>query len=253
MKCEMISKLLQGYLDDELDLPSIINVESHVEACEHCRKELQDLTRLRTEIRNKMSYHKASDSLQIRLQQAIGNIENKKKKPHWIQTIFTIKRTPSLAITIGLLFLAINLSLLLSLPSKQDSLSDEVVSSHIRSLLTDHLTDIDSSDRHTVKPWFNGKLNFAPQVIDLTSQGYLLVGGRLDYLDSRAVTALIYRRRQHLINVFIWPENTHEFQAEFNRTLNGYNLTTFISKGMNYWIVSDLNTKELMEFKRLLQ
>ncbi len=152
----------------------------------------------------------------------------------------------------AILVLGFSLGFFLQPLSTQDTLSEEVVSGHIRSLMAEHITDVASSDQHTVKPWFSGKLDFSPRVMDLTEQGFPLVGGRLDYLASRPVTALVYRRRQHLINVFIWPQNQHDIQTEYHTTRNGFNLLAFSSQGMNYWIISDLNNNELLELKKNL-
>src|SRR6185503_12846278 len=132
-----------------------------------------------------------------------------------------------------------------------DLLAQEVVSSHIRSMMLNHLVDVPSSDQHTVKPWFNGKLDFAPDVKDLVDQGFPLVGGRLDYVDNRAVAALVYQRRKHSINLFIWPssdaaKSTQQF------SVNGYNIIHWTNSGSTYWAVSDVNSTDLSEFAKLL-
>lgn len=119
--------------------------------------------------------------------------------------------------------------------------------------MAEHLTDVASSDQHTVKPWFTGKLDYSPHVVDLTKHGFPLVGGRLDYLDAHPVTALVYRRRQHFINVFVWPSTPEDSATETNRTINGYNLFSFSSHGMAYWVISDLNPNELKTLVELLR
>ena len=136
--------------------------------------------------------------------------------------------------------------------SRTDNLlAQEVVSSHIRSMMLNHLVDVPSSDQHTVKPWFNGKLDFAPEVKDFADQGFPLAGGRLDYIDNRTVAALVYQRRKHSINLFIWPSpgapiNPQQF------SVNGYHIIHWTKSGASYWAVSDVNSTDLSEFAELV-
>jgi anti-sigma factor RsiW len=132
-------------------------------------------------------------------------------------------------------------------------MAEEVVSSHVRSLMASHLVDVSSSDRHVVKPWFAGKLDFSPSVVDLIDHGFPLIGGRLDYLDKRPVAAVVYQRREHVINLFIRPAAHDADAVRTPVTTQGYHLLSWTRAGMTYVAVSDLNTNELLEFVRLVQ
>jgi anti-sigma factor RsiW len=164
---------------------------------------------------------------------------------------------PLLALAASLAFFMVagwGLARLLLVGSDDAFLTQELLASHVRSqMLPSHRFDVASSDPHTVKPWFDGKLDFAPPVKDLVGQGFPLVGGRLDYLHNRPVAALVYQRRKHSINVFIWPSSTGEETAAPKASLQGFHMIRWIRSGMTFWAVSDLNEEELREFVRLLQ
>jgi anti-sigma factor RsiW len=124
----------------------------------------------------------------------------------------------------------------------------ELVDNHVRSLIGDHLTDVRSTDQHTVKPWFNGKIDFAPRVVDLAAQGFPLIGGRVDYIRGHTAAALVYGRRKHFVNVFIWPVGSLR-EDEVSRQYNGYSLLHWTADGLSYWAVTDASPTDLTAFR----
>ncbi|SEA90657.1 anti-sigma factor [Variovorax sp. YR216] len=145
------------------------------------------------------------------------------------------------------------LSFVLLLGTASNVLGDAVTDSHIRSLMAGHLTDVVSSDHHTVKPWFAGKLDFSPPVVDLAAEGHPLIGARLDYIEGRAVAALVYRSGQHVVNLFIWPDPRDGASAPQVLARRGYNTVRWTEGGMQVWAVSDLNAAELQAFAKLVR
>jgi anti-sigma factor RsiW len=135
-------------------------------------------------------------------------------------------------------------------PAADQFLATQLIASHIRSLMADHITDVASSDQHTVKPWLDTKLDFAPPVVDLSTEGFPLIGGRLDYLDNRPVAALVYGRRKHFINLFVWPAASDAAKAPKTITREGYQLLHWADSDFNYWAVSDVNGDDLQLFKQ---
>jgi anti-sigma factor RsiW len=129
------------------------------------------------------------------------------------------------------------------------SIAESVVQSHVRALKDQHLFDVRSSDQHTVKPWFLGKLDFSPPVADVSSRGFELIGGRIDHVEGRSAAALVYQRRQHPINVYIWPAPDMASSSDV-RSIRGFQVRHWIRDGMSFWAVSDLNDTELSEFVR---
>lgn len=260
MSCEDTRLMIHGYLDNELGLDGTIAFERHVAECPSCSLELEDYKALRGKIRDSSLYYQAPTELSVRIHHALGESSGeeltlpveKLAKPGWWQQ-------PTLAwafaaFACGVLFLALTSSLWmphLGENSHETLFAQEVLASHVRSMMADHLFDVPSSDPHTVKPWFDGKLDFSPPVPNLDSQGFVLAGGRLDYVESRPVAAVVYRRRQHVINLFMLPEARESSTKTEMR--NGYNMIHWSSGGMEYWAVSDLNQQELQQFVGLVQ
>jgi len=165
------------------------------------------------------------------------------RRSFWNWNWLTTATSGAFAVCLALLLLVTQTS-----PSPEQQLAQEVVSSHVRSLMASHVTDVASTDQHTVKPWFSGKIDFSPPVKDLAADGYLLTGGRLDYLGGRTVSALVFQRNKHIINLFIWPAGKADSKPARINPRQGYNLVQWSKGGMAFWAVSDLNEKELMEF-----
>jgi anti-sigma factor RsiW len=132
--------------------------------------------------------------------------------------------------------------------ASRNALVAELVDNHIRSLIGDHLTDVRSTDQHTVKPWFAGKIDFAPRVVDLTAKGFPLLGGRVDYVHGHTTAALAYGRRRHIVNLFIWPSGRSDDGVQ-SEAFNGYSLKHWTADGMSYWLVSDAAAADLDAFR----
>jgi anti-sigma factor RsiW len=253
MNCNETKDLIHGYLDGEVDLVRSMAIEQHLKDCPACAAAHREQQSVRTAIARSSLYFKAPKGLEKRVRSAlrqVGRTEGRKMgwRQRWNLNWPAI--LSPLAATALLLLLAVPM---LTRRSAEDQLAQEIVNAHLRSLMpeTSHLTDVASSDQHTVKPWFTGKLNFSPPVTDLAGQGFPLVGGRLDYVGGQRVAALVYRRRLHLINLFIWPEKTASSHGL--RTPRGYNVIHSNHEGMTYWAISDVNSADLREFLKLAQ
>ena len=248
--------LIHGYLDGELDLVRNLEIERHLAGCSECTQIYEDYRALQTAVRSSKLYYKAPATLQQRIKTSVRRAE---RSPLGL-SLFGLSTglTGRMALSIAAI-LAVVLVFAWSIfrsgtaPSTHDLLAQEVIASHVRSLMVNHIADVPSSDQHTVKPWFNGKLDFSPWVEDLASQGFPLTGGRLDYLDNRAVAALIYRRNLHYINLFIWPKEQAPDSDLQIESQQGYNLIHWNERGMTYWAISDLNTSDLQQFAQLVQ
>ncbi len=247
MNCELARELLEPLVDGELDPNRQADLREHFRECPACASRRQELLDQSAAIRRQAIYYRAPAGLSAKIRQSLSPAESP-----WRWTVSgNVWRWSAAAATVLLvLSLAGNIVLLRSRQSPTQLLADTIVASHVRSLIGTHLVDVPSSDQHTVKPWFNGKLDFAPDVRDFAAQGFVLVGGRIEYLENRRVAALVYQRRQHTINVFIWPSDL-TLAAE-PAIKNGYNLIHWSRAGAVWWIVSDLNLAELTELSRLL-
>jgi len=250
MICHETQDLIHAYLDGELDLVRSLEIERHLPACHACTLMFQNHQALRSAITKGSLYHQAPADLRGRVRSAMRQVRQTEKKPlpvswRWLSVGVSVAAVAALILALVPTW---------TRPPADDLLTKEAISAHVRSLMADHLTDVASSDRHTVKPWFNGRLDFSPPVTDLTERGFPLVGGRLDYLDNRPVAALVYRRQQHLINLFVWPSAQAPQQAARKPvTQQGYHQIRWAAAGMAFLAISDLNERELEEFVGLVR
>jgi len=202
---------------------------------------------MKPDIARDATYHRASDALRSRVTASLGRAARAERAPSWRQGWFLAASFATVALV------SWNIAILTFTSARGDDVEREVVAAHVRSLMTPgHLNDVESTDQHTVKPWFAGKLDFSPPVQDLASDGFPLVGGRLDYLDGRPVAALVYKRRLHVINVFVWPTTGADRPVAPAATRQGYHVLHATRAEMSFWVVSDLNAEELARFARLV-
>jgi len=248
LSCQHTDELIHGHLDGELELVKSLEIERHLSACAVCTKNYERLRRLRSTLGDTTLRYLPSDRLEERLRSAL----RQESKPERNRTIFQ-PRWLVAAASLVLAFIVIWIvGRSLVKPDSGDLLAQEIVASHVRSMMADHLTDVSSSNQHTVKPWFDGKLDFSPPVKDLSQQGFILTGGRLDYIGNRPVAAMVYQRGQHPINLFVWPATGSTNSTETVAVRQGYNLVRWTNGGMTYWAVSELNLPELQQFAQLL-
>ena len=250
MNCQAAQKLLHAYADGELDVLKNLEIEEHLQECSACARAQQSIQALRTSIRNEAGYHKLPAAVQARIRSAV--LRASQERP----TVASRSLVWLAAAAAAVLIAIVTRSLWLSprLGPGEPAMAEQLLACHVRSqMLSSHLVDVTSSDRHTVKPWFKGKLDFSPDVPDLASQGFELVGGRLDYIDQRPVAVLVYQRRKHIINLFIWPNRQDISSTSANLTLQGYHLASWNQSGMTYWVVSDLNKSELGDFIAMIK
>jgi anti-sigma factor RsiW len=233
--------LLHALLDDELDAANVATVEAHLRTCPDCAAEFEQLKHLHEVIADPALRYAAPAGLRDRIETSLpatARIANP-----WPARLGWGAG--------GAIAASLALMLAMPQPSATGSLEQQMVASHVRSLLADHLVDIPTSDRHVVKPWFNGKIDFSPPTPDLKAAGFPLVGGRLDYIGGRVVPAIVYRRNLHTINVFAWPAG----KAPSGETMatDGYTLVHWRQGDLDFWAVSDVAGGDLDQFRRAFE
>ena len=252
--CDMLL-LTQADFDGELDAAQAATIEAHRAGCPTCQAAYETLRAARRTVRTAASYHQAPAALRRALVERLGAASPAVPVPAPQPPSVTRRLWSwwSSAIGAGLGAAVAAAVMLFALPSAQQSIVDQVVAGHVRALQPGHLEDVASSDRHTVKPWFDGRLDFAPPVKDLKSEGFPLEGGRLVYIDGRNVAALVYGHGKHPIKMFIWPATGAGDKALQISERNGYNVIHWVQNGMSLWVVSDLERGELTDFVRQWQ
>lgn len=243
MRCLEAARLLDAFVDGELGPVESADLQAHLASCPACGRRLADRESLGRLVRQ-LPYYPAPDRLRAKVVRAT-------KRPRLSPSLLAWAATVALAVSLGSVE-AVRLARARHVVEATASVADDVVGDHVRVLHEARLFDVQSTDQHTVKPWFLGKLDFSPPVEDLSSVGFPLAGGRIDHVAGRPVAALVYQRRLHPINVFVWPV-TDGTAASDSRTIHGFHVRHWIRNGMSFWAVSDLNELELDEFAGALQ
>jgi anti-sigma factor RsiW len=247
MKCENFGALRDSYLDRELDSATVAQIDAHLALCLTCRMANQQARTVQDTLRTDARRYRAPPHLYENIRRTIDPrprpVANLRRfATGWIPIAVAASLMLTIALSTGITANYMD-------NASENRVVDDVIASHIRSLMADHLIDVASSDRHTVKPWFSGKIAVSPPAIDLAASGFSLLGGRLDYVDERPCAALVYRHDKHVINVLVWThDDSGNSAATESYSRQGYNLIHVAGDALDYWVVSDLNRGELSEF-----
>lgn len=252
MTCDLTHTTLHGYCDGELDAVRAAEFERHLEQCSECRILLAETRALGSRLRQNDLYQRSSDELRQRVAKQLGLARPEEQEERSMRTgSLRWLLVPAFAVAAVAI-----IAVLARFPTQQRDLASatasELIDAHVRSLQPGHLTDVLSTDQHTVKPWFDGKLDFIPPVNDYTAQGFPLVGGRLDVLNGHDVAALVYARRKHIINLFVWPARPGEASLYGWGSRDGYNWGMWQAGDMRFCVVSDASQADLRELQQLI-
>jgi anti-sigma factor RsiW len=239
MNCSFAQDMFGPYVDGELDANSEFQLRVHLSECETCTDAIRRLEMRREMIRRAKLSYQAPTGLERRIRQSIGATRRPTNWRMWSSIAAAILLVSALSIR------------LVQQTGSENRLEEEAISSHVRAMMTGHATDVVSTDQHTVKPWFNGRIDFSPPVTDLAAQGFPLVGGRVDYLDGHTAATLVYQRRRHVIDLFIWPKKAGDSSG--SQPARGFNVIRWTQGGMSFVAVSDLNGTELEQFRGFLR
>jgi anti-sigma factor RsiW len=253
MRCDE-SLRVQAYFDGELDALTAADIERHSVQCAECRALLEDLEQVRTALRQDLTYASTPPALRARIMRALdqestvqgprqnaGRLTSWRPRPFWKGALSGVGGTA----------IAASFAFFLLAPPLTNPLLDDLVSAHVRSLMPDHLIDVASTDKHTVKPWFAGHTDVSPVVADFVQQGYRLIGGRADYFDHQRAAVVVYQHGSHVINVFSWADTRRSLPRDTTR--NGYHLAFWQAGNLQYCAVSDTAWDELLGLVKLLR
>jgi anti-sigma factor RsiW len=245
MECERATVQLSGMIDSALGPIARFRVHRHVTGCNACAAKLEELRAMQSAIRTKLPYHRAPPGLAARIGAALPHEEPPRAVRPWF-------RMPAFSLAgTGLVGALAGVALTVLVMGGQSDPSIAVIDSHIRSLQADHLTDVLTSDQHTVKPWLSARLDVSPPVLELKDAGFPLVGGRQDYVDGHATAVVVYRHAKHVINLFAWASSGHD-EAFRKETRQGFNVITWRHGGIRYYAVSDVESDQLADFAKLV-
>ena len=253
MNCQECYDYIDAYIDNELDISATILVKQHLRDCFRCQQLLEARKAVGALLDNPQVNFEAPDSLFEKIQSVLPAARSDVKQRSGSRFVIPWLSVPlawaaTIAVVLGLVFL--NQGGMFD-RSRGSALVQDVISSHVRSLLATHLLDVPSTDQHTVKPWFDGKVKFSPPVYDFAERGFRLTGGRLDYLNGWEVAALVNQRKLHVINLFIWPWESGRNTGAESFTKDGYNVSHWDRDGFEFWAVSDVNADDLRAFAGL--
>ena len=247
MQCDEVRPRLEAYVDGELAEAERVQLRDHLADCPECGPEATALEHLRDGIRQSAPVYRAPEALRSEIRfalrrQVATSARGARPAPGWLAYAASIL----LAVAVGS-----GGTLLITGERQEDAVANELIDSHLRSLLGNHLTDVASSDQHTVKPWFAGRSELSPPAVDLAGEGFPLVGGRLDLIAGKPIPALVYRRREHVVNVFVLPASRGDLAKTLTR--RGYSLRHWDEGDLGFWAVTDAAPSELAEFERVFR
>ena len=249
MRCAECRERLDAYLDGELTPVESEMVRGHVEQCTSCGHEHAVLSATSRRLKDGLMYYEAPDMLRARIVSALSRPA--KPADRMTSSLIRWSRLAAAAVVIAVASSGVTVAVL-HRENDTRAVADEVLASHVRSLMPGHLTDVASNDQHNVKPWFNGRVDLSPPVPRLDSAGFPLLGGRLDYVASRQVAAVIYGRRQHIITVYSWSSPGDD-APQSSLSTQGYHMMRWRSGQVESWVISDLNATELAQFVALFR